>query len=267
MSWHSFKRRLRRSGLSQTFAYSWNEFQTNPKLHSKYNKNNLYIRCPCGKDYVCIVFGFVNRKYQVPVCDECYKTQYSYDEEWRQNNSKAQLIAQNNPKTIAKQRASQKKRHAQPGMKEKYRKIGLKLWEDKNYRKKVIKNSSITMSGIYKKIEYQSSYELAFIMWNLEQGNDIKRFDLEGIPYLWEGKEHRYYSDFIVNENKIVEDKGKGSIYNKHKELCATKNKALKVWCRSNSFYDRLVFDTDLSKDLIKKARKWHKENSIGKIS
>ena len=267
MTWHSLKRRAWRSGIETKFGYSWMEFQANQKLHSKYNKNNLYIQCPCGKDYVCIVFGFVRRKHQKPVCDSCYKEQFAYDTEWRANNSKAQLIAQNRPETLARQTASQKRRHAQPGMKEKYRQIGKRLWESAEYRENVIKNS-IAISGMYEGLTYQSSYELAFIIWSLEKGYSLKRFDLEGIPYVFEGKEHRYYPDFIVNQNRIVEVKGRGGLYYKKLQWrCNAKDHALKAWCKDNEFYARLVFDSDIPKQLIKEARKWHKENNIGKAN
>lgn len=267
ISWFSFKRRVRKSGIGKQFAYSWNDWLNKPKIHSKYNKNNLYFICLCGVECVILVYNFYKRKHQKPLCKNCYREKYCYDKEWREKNSKAQLISQNRPETLKKQRAAQKRRHAMPGMKEKYRKIGLKLWEDKNYRNKVIKNSSIAMNGIYRGITYQSSYELAFIMWSQQKGYKIKRFDLDGIPYKWNGKTHHYYPDFIINDNRIIEVKGKGGLYKRYKKLCEEKNKALKQWCIVNGYYDRLVFDTDLSKDLIKEARKWHKENSIGKIS
>ena len=268
MSWHSLKRRARRSGIKTKFGYSWAEFQSTPRLHSIYNKNNLYVKCSCGKDYVCGVGGFVRRKYREPICSSCYRKQFVYDVEWRANNRKAQLIAQNRPETLKKQIASQKKRHAQPGMKEKYRQIGKKLWENAEYREKVIKNSSIAMSGIYEGLTYQSSYELAFIHWSLQKSYSIKRFDLKGIPYVFEGKAHRYYPDFIVNQNRIVEVKGRGGLYyQKLKWRCDAKDKALKAWCKDHDFYARLVFDSDIPKELIKEARKWHKENYIGKTS
>lgn len=90
-------------------GYSFNEYSTNIKLQSNYNKNNIFIRCQCGKKYVTILFGFHKRKYKEPLCDLCYRKTYMYDSVWRKNNSDSQKIAQNRPETLLKQHLSQKK--------------------------------------------------------------------------------------------------------------------------------------------------------------
>lgn len=61
-------------------------------------------------------------------------------------------------------------------------------------------------SGWYNGIWCDSSWELAFLIYHLENNIPIKRF--EGFfEYTWEGKVHKYYPDFEVEEN-IYELKG-----------------------------------------------------------
>jgi hypothetical protein len=137
ISFRTFKRRSNFSGLKIPHGYSYSEYLNNQKLQSPFNKSYLEINCElCGKTYIAILFGFHKRKHKQPVCDVCYRKNFLYDETWRKNNSEAQKIAQNRPEVLEKQVNSQRKRHAQPGMKEKYCEIGKKLWEDVEYRKK-----------------------------------------------------------------------------------------------------------------------------------
>ena len=60
--------------------------------------------------------------------------------------------------------------------------------------------------GWYKNFWCDSSWELAFVIWNLEHGISIKR-NYKKFPYLWEGKLTHYIPDFIV-DGKLVEIKG-----------------------------------------------------------
>jgi hypothetical protein len=61
-------------------------------------------------------------------------------------------------------------------------------------------------SGWYNGIWCDSSWELAFLIYHLENNIPIKRF--EGFfEYTWQGKVHKYYPDFEVEEN-IYELKG-----------------------------------------------------------
>jgi hypothetical protein len=68
------------------------------------------------------------------------------------------------------------------------------------------KGSGRGKSGWYKGVWCDSSWELAFLIYHLDQNIPIRRF--EGyFEYSWEGKVHKYYPDFQVGEN-IYELKG-----------------------------------------------------------
>lgn len=258
LSFTSFKRRATVAGLKTPFGYSYSEYQSRPELQSPFNKNNLRIDCPCGKVYITVLFGFHNRKHKAPVCDECYRKTYAYDANWKANNSKAQKIAQNRPETLAKQIKSQKVRYQQPGVLEHYKAVGKKLWECHEYRKKVVANSSISKAGTYHNLSYQSSIELAFIVWCEQNGKRVENYSGEGIPYIWEGREHRYYPDFLVDGKLVVEVKGHGGVYKRDFEQNQAKFAALGAWCKTNGLCARVVFDTDLGGRSIKEARKLH---------
>lgn len=74
--------------------------------------------------------------------------------------------------------------------------------------------------GNYKGIHYDSSWELAYLVWNIEHNIDIKRCN-EVRTYITEdNKIHRYFPDFIVN-NEIIEIKG---YFNKVAQLKAEQN-------------------------------------------
>lgn len=53
-------------------------------------------------------------------------------------------------------------------------------------------------TGTYKGFHYDSSWELAFIIYNLENGINIER-NRHGFAYIYDNKTHLYYPDFIIN--------------------------------------------------------------------
>lgn len=59
--------------------------------------------------------------------------------------------------------------------------------------------------GYYKGIYCSSTYELCWVIYNLDHGNEVKRFD--GFLECQE-QNFKYYPDFIQNENEIIEIKG-----------------------------------------------------------
>lgn len=61
--------------------------------------------------------------------------------------------------------------------------------------------------GNYKGIHCDSSWELAYLVYNLEHNIPIKRCNIKR-KYLFEGIEKTYFPDFIINNNQIVEIKG-----------------------------------------------------------
>ena len=79
--------------------------------------------------------------------------------------------------------------------------------------------------GKYKGIHYDSSWELAYLVWNIEHNIDIKRCD-EIRTYITEdNKIHRYFPDFIVN-NEIIEIKG---YFGKGAQLKAKQNPDIRI--------------------------------------
>lgn len=61
--------------------------------------------------------------------------------------------------------------------------------------------------GIYKGYYCQSSWELAWIIYNIDHDIPFTR-NTQGFNYVFEGKNYKYYPDFIINNNEYVEIKG-----------------------------------------------------------
>ena len=64
----------------------------------------------------------------------------------------------------------------------------------------------IGKSGWYRGYWCDSSWELAFVIYNLENNIEFKR-NRKGFKYIYEGNEYRYYPDFII-DNEYYEIKG-----------------------------------------------------------
>lgn len=62
-------------------------------------------------------------------------------------------------------------------------------------------------TGWYQGIYCGSTYELAFLIWHLDNEISIKRCT-DKFPYVWEDKNYLYHPDFVVN-GKIYEIKGR----------------------------------------------------------
>ena len=61
--------------------------------------------------------------------------------------------------------------------------------------------------GYYQGIWCDSSWELAFVVYNIEHNILFTRND-EGFPYTWKGGNHLYYPDFILSDGSYIEIKG-----------------------------------------------------------
>lgn len=79
----------------------------------------------------------------------------------------------------------------------KYRKVGLG-----GYRE----GSGRSLSGYWKNTYCASTYELAFLIWNLDNDIDVKKCT-ENFEYVYNGKKHLYYPDFVIDD-VIYEIKG-----------------------------------------------------------
>ena len=72
--------------------------------------------------------------------------------------------------------------------------------------------------GYYKNIRCDSSWELAFVVFNIEHNIPIKR-NIRKFEYFIDGKKHIFIPDFVVNETEIIEIKGKQDSNWKIKQL------------------------------------------------
>jgi len=70
--------------------------------------------------------------------------------------------------------------------------------------------------GWYKGYWCDSSWELAYVIYNLEHNIEFKR-NTEGFDYEFNGKYYKYYPDFILNDGTYVEVKGFMTDHNKAK--------------------------------------------------
>jgi len=217
-------------------------------------------------------------------CHKCWlKINTSESKVWIEKNRKAQLIAQNKPE----QKIKNSKRVSESWTYErkiKNSKLLKDRWKnDKDFAEKALKNLSWTnkldvsrfntllkssigiggLKGIYNNIRYDSSLELSFILWCFDNSIDVRRYDLDPIRYLDENNISRLYiPDFIITNNIIVEIKGFGIYYQKNFDRNIKKFQALKSWCKSNNFNNRLLLGDDLIlKKNYKRARKLHHEN------
>lgn len=69
------------------------------------------------------------------------------------------------------------------------------------------KGSGRGKKGIYKEYYFDSSWEFYWIVYNLDHNIFFKRNSV-GYTYYFDGKEKKYYPDFILSDNSIVEVKG-----------------------------------------------------------
>lgn len=84
--------------------------------------------------------------------------------------------------------------------------------------------------GTYKGYHCDSSWELAFVIYHLEQNIPFTR-NTESFSYLFNGAEHKYYPDFIVDDT-YIEIKNYDSYRNKAKREQFPKDKKLKTFFR-----------------------------------
>ena len=91
--------------------------------------------------------------------------------------------------------------------------------------------------GWYKGYYCNSSWELAWVIYQLEHGLNFKR-NTEGFEYQFENKKYKFYPDFILNNGEYVEIKG--WVTKKDEEKINQFKHSLKV-VRKNDLKD--VFD------------------------
>lgn len=94
-----FKNRLKE--ISYDLFIKYKEFWPN-------SKKKVFGFCDCcGKEYKNKITNLINEtklqslKYRL-ICKNCIMSQVGKDEDWKNTNRKAQLIAQNKPETLKK---------------------------------------------------------------------------------------------------------------------------------------------------------------------
>lgn len=213
-------------------------------------------------------------------CQVCWHACQTYkDPVWIKKNSESQLIAQNKPEQLIKNAIGVSKSWTR-ARKAKASKYLIDRWKnDEDFAKKAASNikwvndksteqyrNMMTKSlgtgglrGSYKNIYYDSALELSFIIYCEENSIKIKRYDIDPIPYVDEnGQERKYFPDFIINDNTIVEIKGFGLWYKKNFQRNIKKIEALKLHKLSSV----IIFSNDTILKLnYNKARKLHYEN------
>lgn len=264
-------------------TYDYDSFCTLPEWRNTLFKNSkiiIFYKCiKCDLESTSRLSYVLTRKYFIgqPICSRCILKTVANTQEWKSINSQAQLISQNKPEQLAKNRDAQIKRHKDPLMKikhvkaakevwqrpeyrEKMIKIAKAKWNDPIYAQKVIQNScKAQKNGFYNGIFYNSSYELAFLLFEENKNgniNHIQRFN-GYIPYKdAKGILRHYYPDFILNGKLIIEVKGYGPWIDFEK--LKLKNLAAAEYCKNNNMAFRVVGRIDLGYSLIRKAIKLH---------
>lgn len=69
------------------------------------------------------------------------------------------------------------------------------------------KNSGTGKKGIYKGYYCDSTYELVYVIYNIDHNIKFNR-NTYYYEYFWEGVKHKYYPDFILSDGTLIEIKG-----------------------------------------------------------
>lgn len=204
----------------------------------------------CKNNFKFSIQGLGNRQWKKEICGKCYVPKFvTKQPEWKEKNRQAQLIAQNKPETLLKNSNSIKKFWKEhPEIKISMGKKISKWHQNEEYRSRV--HGSIYKGHIETKwgdIRFESLLELNYIITCINDKNiiELKRWDKPGIIYTsLDNKQHRYYPDFLINNERVLEIKSNYVIKN-HRDNLNEKEKALK------NKYPYLRFSM-LSEDFVK---------------
>lgn len=97
------------------------------------------------------------------------------------------------------------------------------------------KNSGIGKKGYYKGVYCASTYELAFVIYNIDHNIKFERFKGYYL-YSYNGKKHKYFPDFILEDGSLVEIKGYATDLVNIK-LMAVKDRKITVLYKSDLKY------------------------------
>lgn len=247
--------------------------------------DGLCVKCGNSFEY-CSVKHFLKNRRNVDdkslwnSCQRCwFIIRTRENEEWVEKNRQAQLISQNKPEQKKKNAEGVSKSWTEERKKKNSELLKNRWKNDPVFAEKAMKNISWTrtadedrfrslmkksvgcggLKGIYKNINYDSALELSFILWCEHNNILIKRYDLEPLQYFDEcGVTRRYFPDFIINGDEIIEIKGYGIFYIKNYERNIIKIETLK---KSGKKY-RIYFSNDICvKKFYNIARRLHHEN------
>lgn len=84
--------------------------------------------------------------------------------------------------------------------------------------------------GWYKGFWCDSSWELAYVIYNLDHNIEFSR-NKQGFEYIFEGTIKKYYPDFILNDGTYVEIKGwyDKKVFEKHRQFKENGNKLIVI--------------------------------------
>ena len=182
-----------------------------PKLRTK--KKVRFVCQECDQEGIMIINEMHRRGICgiKPICKNCSLSYATSSVGWIENNSQAQLIAQNRPEVLKKQREAQHRLMA----------------SDPLYAEKRCSKSYI--SGTIMGFRFDSSWELYFLAhcWNSEEVKDIRRYEGSIEYFDSKGTKRRYYPDFVVEyssgKKKVVEIKGSKKYNNFHEKFNAAR--------------------------------------------
>lgn len=174
------------------------------------------------------------------ICGVCYIPLVTKTQEWQKKNSVSQKIAQN-----------------RPDVKERHRKNTIAMWNDP--LSKIRCANSQPNSGSYNGLKFDSLNELAYILSIESRCGKIERFNKSGIQYFdSNGKKRIYIPDFIVDDQFIVEVKGRHRNFNvADVEL---KCQALEAYAKTIGLNSLFIWDSMIDASFHKEARKIYEQ-------
>jgi len=262
-------------------AISFSDLEKNNFEFRGHSNSPIRDKCTvCGNifEYASLK-KFLKYRILLPInerclCQICFlSSRTSKNPEWIEKNRKSQLISQNKPEqklknalAVSKSWTKERRKKASESLTNKWNNDPVFAKKIRNNLKKYSGSPKNTkegfgtggLKGIYKNIIYDSALELSYILWCIDKGIDIKRYDKDPIIYVYENKNRLYFPDFIINNLSIVEIKGKGLYFKKNYKRNKAKHKAAKKILGPNFI---VIFDNNkILKENYKKARKLHHE-------
>lgn len=196
------------------------QFFNNQNKEENIKKERILICKNCGKEYKLNLSDkeFINGKYSKFCSRSCANTRHHSEETKKKIGLKIKKIINENPTVF-------KSCHKPIGHYIIYcKECGKEIIYDGQKNKKIYCSkeckhnwlskhtggyrlgSGHSKSGWYKGIRCDSTWELAFLIYHLDNNLYIERCNIKR-KYIWKNKEHVYYPDFITDKG-IIEIKG-----------------------------------------------------------